>query len=108
MTQFQHLSVIQPFIINKLGDSTRKRASMQREIAPMKKEFADLEAKITARESKKEFLEAQLGDPDFFKTGDAQAAVVEHQKVEESLKQSYERWEELGKLIAEFESKLNR
>ena len=74
----------------------------------MKKEFADLEAKITARESKKEFLEAQLCDTEFFKQGDkAQAAVIEHQKVEESLKRSYERWEELGKLITEFEAKLN-
>ena len=85
----------------------RKRAAMQRKIAPMKKEFAELEAKITARESKKEFLEAQLCDAAFFKQGDkAQAAVLEHRKAEDSLKRAYEDWEELGKKISEFESKL--
>ncbi len=85
----------------------QKRAALLAELGPLKKRSAALEKLISQLESKQEFLAAKMADPEFFKTGDAKEAMIQHENDRIALETNYEEWSELSDQIAAKEQDLD-
>ena len=76
---------------------TESAKTLKANLAKAEKAIAETEQKIAA-------LEAQMADPETYKSPDAAQAVArEHKQAQEDLDALYESWEELSEAVAELD-----
>ncbi len=85
----------------------QKRAALLAELAPIKKRSTELEKLISQLESNQESLTTKMADPEFFKTGNAKEAMIQHERDQIELEKNYEEWSELSDQIAAKEQDLD-
>ncbi len=90
------------------GEKERKRAEAEArqqksaKTQPLKKEVAQIEARIATLETEQKTREAQLVDPAFAADfGKARPVIDAHRTAAEELEARYARWEEVQKLLTE-------
>jgi ATP-binding cassette subfamily F protein 3 len=77
----------------KKGDPVRRelqRKAHERNMVTVEKEIEVLELKLKD-------LESRLSDPETYRLGESPNVIGEHRKVQETLRQKYEEWENLEK-----------
>ena len=86
-------------------DKEKRRERMRTESAKtLKANLAKAEKAIAETEQKIAALEAQMADPETYKSPDAAQAVArEHKQAQEDLDALYESWEELSEAVAELD-----
>lgn len=92
----------------KQVDSAKQRrinvANINAKIAVIKKDYSKIEAQITALESEKETIEADMGNPDFYKDAERSASTANrYSQINSQLEDLYAKWEDFASKIDELE-----
>lgn len=92
----------------KQVDSAKQRrinvANINAKIAVIKKDYSKIEAQITALESEKETIEADMGNPDFYKDAERSASTANrYSQINSQLEDLYKKWEIFASKIDELE-----
>lgn len=94
--------------VEKQVDSAKQRrinvANINAKIAVIKKDYSKIEAQITALESEKETIEADMGNPDFYKDAERSASTANrYSQINSQLEDLYKKWEIFASKIDELE-----
>lgn len=94
--------------VEKQVDSAKQRrinvANINAKIAVIKKDYSKIEAQITRLESEKETIEADMGNPDFYKDAERSAATAtRYSQINSQLEDLYKKWEIFASKIDELE-----
>ena len=94
--------------VEKQVDSAKQRrinvANINAKIAVIKKDYSKIEAQITALESEKETIEADMGNPDFYKDAERSASTANrYSQINSQLEDLYVKWEDFASKIDELE-----
>ena len=92
----------------KQVDSAKQRriniANINAKIAVIKKDYSKIESQITELESEKELIEADMGNPDFYKDAERSASTANrYSQINSLLESLYAKWEEFASKIDELE-----
>ena len=95
-------------VAEKQVDSAKQRrinvANINAKIAVIKKDYSKIEAQITALESEKETIEADMGNPDFYKDAERSASTANrYSQINSQLEDLYKKWEIFASKIDELE-----
>lgn len=95
-------------VAEKQVDSAKQRrinvANINAKIAVIKKDYSKIEAQITALESEKETIEADMGNPDFYKDAERSASTAtRYSQINSQLEDLYVKWEDFASKIDELE-----
>ncbi len=95
-------------VAEKQVDSAKQRrinvANINAKIAVIKKDYSKIEAQITALESEKETIEADMGNPDFYKDAERSASTANrYSQINSQLEDLYVKWEDFASKIDELE-----
>ncbi|MEX0680238.1 MAG: ABC-F family ATP-binding cassette domain-containing protein [Balneolales bacterium] len=78
-----------------------------REMKPLKKQLAELENDIDRLEKEKAEIEAQLADPKFYESGQAQEVLRQHDDLERRRNRSWNSWTEATVRFEKLEKRFN-
>lgn len=89
-------------------DSAKQRrinvANINAKIAVIKKDYSKIEEQITQLESEKEIIEADMGNPDFYKDAERSASTANrYSQINSQLEDLYAKWEDFASKIDELE-----
>ncbi|MDY6069360.1 MAG: ABC-F family ATP-binding cassette domain-containing protein [Opitutales bacterium] len=92
----------------KQVDSAKQRrinvANINAKIAVIKKDYSKIESQITELESEKELIEADMGNPDFYKDAERSASTANrYSQINSQLEDLYKKWEIFASKIDELE-----